>query len=234
VGSVEHHFFPWLTGAVGTYALVGMGTLFAAFLRVPMTSVFMVLEVSGNYSIILPVIISNTIAYLISRHYQPTALFDLLSRQDGTDLPSMEERREEVSVHVENAMRAYQGTVLNIEEPLSTALARADASAEDFVFVEDGTGQWRGIMKGELRRQATQSQEGATLRSLLPPETLPHLHPDHALEEALLRLSDLPLLPVVNRADFRKLEGVVTLAGILETYREVGPRRSKGKHPRHA
>ena len=49
VGSIEHHFFPWLTGQVGTYALVGMGTLFAAFLRVPMTSVFMVLEVSGNY-----------------------------------------------------------------------------------------------------------------------------------------------------------------------------------------
>jgi CIC family chloride channel protein len=234
VGSIEHHFFPWLTGPIGTYALVGMGTLFAAFLRVPMTSVFMVLEVSGNYSIILPVIISNTIAYLISRHYQPTALFDLLSRQDGTDLPSMEERREEVSVHVENAMRAYQGTVLNIEEPLSTALARADASAEDFVFVEDGTGQWRGIMRGELRRQAAQSREGATLRSLLPPETLPHLHPDHVLEEALLRLDDFPLLPVVNRADFRKLEGVVTLAGILETYREVGQKRSEGKHPRRA
>ena len=67
----------------------------------------------------------------------------------------MEERREEVSVYVENAMRAYQGTVLNIEQSLSTALARADASAEDFVFIENGTGQWQGIMKGELRRQAT-------------------------------------------------------------------------------
>ena len=89
-------------------------------------------------------------------------------------------------------------------------------------------------MKGELRRQATQSREGATLRSLLPPETLPHLHPDHPLEEALLRLGDLPLLPVVNRADFRKLEGVVTLAGILETYCEVGARRFKGTRPQPA
>jgi CIC family chloride channel protein len=199
-----------------------------------MTSVFMVLEVSGNYSIILPVMITNTIAYLISRHYQPAAIFDLLSRQDNTHLPSMEERREEVSVHVESAMRAYQSTVLNIEEPLGTALARADTSAEDFVFVEGTKGQWRGIMKEELRRQAAQMREGATLRSLLPPETLPHLHPAHALEESLLRLSDLPLLPVVNRADFRKLEGVVTLGGILETYREVGPRRFKRKPPRHA
>lgn len=72
------------------------------------------------------------------------------------------------------------------------------------------------------------------MRSLLPPEMLPHLHPDHVLEGALLRLGDLPLLPFVNRADFRKLEGVVTLAGILETYREVGQRRSGGKHSRHA
>jgi len=50
----------------------------------------------------------------------------------------------------------------------------------------------------------------------------------------LRRLGDLPLLPVVNRADFRKLEGVVTLAGILEAYREVGPRRFKGTRPQPA
>ena len=58
---------PHLTGSPGTYALVGMGVLFAGFLRAPMTSVFMVLEVSGNYSIILPVIVANTFAYVISR-----------------------------------------------------------------------------------------------------------------------------------------------------------------------
>src|SRR2546430_4709010 len=57
VGGVERLLFPHLTGSIGTYALVGMGVLFAGFLRVPMTSVFMVLEVSGNYSIIVPVMV---------------------------------------------------------------------------------------------------------------------------------------------------------------------------------
>ena len=221
VGGIEHHFFPWLTGGVGAYALVGMGTLFAGFLRVPLTSVFMVLEVSGNYSIILPVMISNTIAYLISRQYQQTSLFDLLSRQDGMDLPSMEERREEVSVHVEDAMREYQGTVLNMEDPLRWALARAEASSEIFVIVEDDAGKWYGIRKDELHRLATPIRAGMTLRSLLPPEPLPHVHPDHVLEEALRRLGDLPLLPVVNRANFHKLEGVVGLQEILQAYRHA-------------
>ena len=90
VGSIEHIFVPSLTGSIATYSLVGMGVLFAGFLRAPMTSVFMVLEVSGNYSVVVPVIVANTFAYLISRSLQPTALFDLLTRQDGLDLPSME------------------------------------------------------------------------------------------------------------------------------------------------
>jgi CIC family chloride channel protein len=219
VGSIEHYFFPWLTGSVGAYALVGMGTFFAGFLRVPMTSVFMVLELSGNYSIILPVMISNTIAYLISRQYQQTSLFDLLSRQDGMDLPSMEERREEVSLHVEDAMRAYQGVVLNIEDPIQVALTGAEASAEVFVLVKDGPERWLGIKKDDLRRCAPQMRQDDPLQDLLPETSLPYLHRDQPLDEALRRLGEWPLLPVVSRADFGKLEGVVALPDVLRAYR---------------
>ncbi len=67
IGGLEHHFFPQVSASVGPFALVGMGTFFAGFLRVPITSVFMVVETTGSYSIVLPVMISNTIAYLISR-----------------------------------------------------------------------------------------------------------------------------------------------------------------------
>src|SRR3978361_2396636 len=49
VGTFEKIFFPYLPGSIGSYALVGMGVLFAGFIRAPVTSAFMVLEVSGNY-----------------------------------------------------------------------------------------------------------------------------------------------------------------------------------------
>ena len=104
VGDLERFYFPHLTASNGTYVLVGMGVLFAGFLRVPMTSVFMVLEVSGNYEIIVPVIVANTFAYVVSRWLQPVPIFDLLTRQDGLILPSLEEEREETILRVEDAM----------------------------------------------------------------------------------------------------------------------------------
>jgi CIC family chloride channel protein len=85
VGSVEHHLFPSLTGTVGTYALVGMGVFFAAFLRTPITSVFMVIELTGSYTAILPIMTANLVAYFISRTYQKVPLCDLLARRAGRE-----------------------------------------------------------------------------------------------------------------------------------------------------
>jgi CIC family chloride channel protein len=222
VGDVERHFFPWLTGSVGAYALVGMGTLFAGFLRVPMTSVFMVLEVSGNYSIILPVMISNTIAYLISRQYQRTPLFDLLSKQDGVDLPSMEERREEHALLVEDAMQPYQDPILSIHDSVAEALSRLEGAGGEFFLVEDGQGKWHEITKNMLREAAIAWDSDVAVGSILRGPPLPHVHPDHALDVALSRLGDAPFLPVVHRADLTKLEGIVSLKDILNAYRQ-GP-----------
>jgi CIC family chloride channel protein len=229
VGGVEHHFFPWLTGSVGAYALVGMGTLFAGFLRVPLTSVFMVLEVSGNYSIILPVMISNTIAYLISRQYERVPIFDLLSRQDGLELPSMEERREGATLRVEDAMREYQGPVLQAWEPVTEALRRAQDSVEPLILLADGSGNWRGLAKQELQTLVDAEEGGEMASSLLPDEPLPCLHPDQPLDEVLRVIGNLSLLPVVSRADITKLVGVVSLADVLAAYQGARkPRAEEG------
>jgi chloride channel protein, CIC family len=218
VGGVERHFFPALTGSVGAYALVGMGTLFAGFLRVPMTSVFMVLEISGDYSIILPVMISNTLAYLISRKYQHTPLFDLLARQDGVDLPSMEEEREESTLRVEDAMRPIPSAVLRGEETLADALHRVEAAPGHYFLVNQGIRGWGLVTREQLRWQVGKGEADMRLESLPESTRVPWLHPDQHLDDALRRVGDWPALPVVRRADFQKLEGIVSLSDILNAF----------------
>jgi chloride channel protein, CIC family len=238
VGGAEHALLPHLAWSPGTYALVGMGVLFAGFLRAPMTSVFMVLEVSGNYSIIVPVIVANTIAYVISRALVPVPIFDMLSRQDGLELPSMEEQREESILRVEDAMRPPAKLVLEAGDTVERAARLADqepddkkegrqAQADDVLLVRLRSGGWSSVTREELKAMAEKGKDEGkgtqTLESILAGTgQIPYLHPDHPLDMALRYVDRWPLVPVVNRANLRKLEGVVSQRDVLARYRDFG------------
>jgi CIC family chloride channel protein len=219
VGMAERQLVPQLAIPVGAYALVGMGTLFAGILRAPMTSVFMILEVSGNYSIIVPVILSNTIAYFISRTFQPTPIFDLISRQDGLDLPSLEEEREVPLLRVEDAMRPPLGQTLTGKVPLHEAQQRVQGSAQDYFVVGMGGDEWSGISRPVLFDMVPNSD--ISLSRVLT-DRIPYLHPDHPLDTALRLMGERPLLPVVHRANVQHLLGVVSLDDVMRAYRGAG------------
>lgn len=219
VGMAEHQIVPNLAIPVGSYALIGMGTLFAGILRAPMTSVFMIMEVSGNYSIIVPVIISNAIAYFISRTFQPTPIFDLLSRQDGLDLPSLEEERELPLLRVEDAMRPPLGQILTGKMTLKEAQEHVQGSAQEFFVVGMGGDDWSGISRTNLMEMSVNPE--SPLSKLLHAE-IPYLHPDHPLDTALRLIGEWPLLPVVHRANSQRLLGVVSLGDVMRAYRGAG------------
>jgi len=219
VGGIEHHFFHGLTGTVGAFALVGMGTLFAGFLRIPITSVFMVIEVSGNYSAILPVMISNGIAYLISRHYQSVPLFDMLSRQDGVVLPSVEEQRERVNLRAEDAMRIPAEDAQRMDETFEQSVRRAIATKKRNFLVRMASGEW-AIIEPAAFEQLAASPTGPISEEKVDTRRPPTLYPDQTLEEALHAIQEWPILPVVNRADLHRLEGVLALEDVLAAYRK--------------
>jgi CIC family chloride channel protein len=222
VGGAEHALFPHLSVSPGTYALVGMGVLFAGFLRAPMTSVFMVLEVSGNYSIILPVMVANTFAYFISRTLMPNAIFDVLSRQDGLELPSMEEQREESILRVEDAMQSPSDPVLSPEETIDQAMRLSAQAVHDVLLVRMHPSGWSSVSKADISARAQEGKGEATVESVLSGDPVPSLHPDLPLDTALRYVDRWPLVPVVNRADLSELEGVITQRDVLERYRDFG------------
>lgn len=219
VGGFEHYVVHRPVESVAAFALVGMGTFFAGFLRVPITSVFMILEVSGNYSIIVPAIISNMIAYFISHRYQKVPLFDFLARQDGFFLPSIEELREQNALRVEDAMRPGGGSVWRDEDADRLLQASSTSSPAASFFLWRRGNDWRLVSREELKRRAEAIQAGSSLPEIPSRGPLPQLYPDQHLDEALRMIGDWPLVPVVNRANIDKLEGIVALEDILRAYR---------------
>ena len=233
IGSFEKHYFPHLTGSIGSYALVGMGVLFAAFLRAPLTSVFMVLEVSGNYSIILPVILANTIAYLLARSLQPVPIFELFTHQDGLYLPSMEEQREESELHFEDALLPVTLPILQGGQTLwsaKTALTQMEADRPEgsatpsAILVQCRDGGWYAARQSELANLfaevRTQDDPAANtpLEEHLGKERTPLIFPDQPLSSALPYFRRWPVVPISNRATRGALEGVLSLDDVLKRY----------------
>ena len=79
IGGIAHSFLPQLTANPGAYALVGMGTAFAGIVRTPLTSVIMIFEMTRDYAIIVPLMISNLISFFISRQLQPEPIYEALA-----------------------------------------------------------------------------------------------------------------------------------------------------------
>ncbi|CAN5403175.1 ClcB-like voltage-gated chloride channel protein [soil metagenome] len=214
---------PGFEGDTGIYALVGMGTLFAGILRAPITSVFMILEVSGSYSIVLPVMISNTVAYVVSRQYQRDSIFDMVARQDGMELPSMEHRREAVIRRVEDAMRPPP-VVLPRQIEVRDALRLAEESATRQMLAHIRPHAWVLASVADLEALAAEGKDRLAVGGVMALATpLPILHPDEPLDAALAAMGDSSLLPVVHRAEPSRLVGVVSLEDILQAYRSDRP-----------
>ncbi|MCZ6875110.1 MAG: chloride channel protein [bacterium] len=65
-GTVVHTLFPTLTAPSGAYALVGMAAVFAAAARAPITSVLILFEMTGDYRIILPLMLATVVSTLLA------------------------------------------------------------------------------------------------------------------------------------------------------------------------
>lgn len=218
IGTFEKVYLALPSISIGSYALVGMGVLFAGFLRVPLTSVFMVLEVSGNYSIILPVILANTIAYLLARSLQPTPIFETLTHQDGLDLPSMEEQREEIVLHLEDALHPVNVPVLEGRATIAAAgnALRVKDSRAFLVKLNDDS--WYSMTREDFESAAGSYPPETQLVAILRPERIPVLFPDLPLDSALPHLARWPVLPVQNRARRGAIEGILTLEDVIARY----------------
>jgi CBS domain-containing protein len=97
----------------------------------------------------------------------------------------------------------------------------AESFPEEILLVRFPTGRWAGIPKEELLKLAENHPLDTLLREVLPAARLPVLHPDQRLDDVLRLIQGHPVLPVVSRAGARIVEGVVSLADILNAYQKA-------------
>jgi CIC family chloride channel protein len=218
VGTLGHRLFPAYTATPGAYALVGMGAVFAGIVRAPMTSVLMIFEMTQDYAVIVPLMIANLVSLFISSRLQREPIYEALAVQDGIHLPTAATRQQHRHRQVRRVMQTAS-LLLPAEITVRDALERVRSSEVRAWLVTDRRGVVGVINFARLEREMA---EGANkkLGELVDALVFPHVHPDQGLDLALERMgaNQIEILPVVNRADVHKLEGILTLRDVLDAY----------------
>ncbi len=183
----------------------------------------MIFEITRDYTIIVPLMISNLIAFFISQRLQPEPIYEALAHQEGVHLPTAESRAQAARIQVRQAMRTVPAA-LPAEIGISAALDRVKDGGLEAWPVADSRGLCGMVRISDLEKAASRDGTERHVSELVSGET-PHLHLDHSLGLALERMgtSELHVLPVVSRANVRELLGVVALNDVLSAYGVAPP-----------
>jgi hypothetical protein len=127
---------PFPTASPGAYALVGMGALLGGTTHAPITSILMLFELTGDYAIILPVMLATTVSTFTARAALGDSIYSLKLRRKGLRLLGGWEETVLTTLGVREVMRPAPPTVA-ARTPLPDVMARFLAAPITELYVVD-------------------------------------------------------------------------------------------------
>ena len=215
-GAIAHDAVPGVAVAAGAYGLVGMGAVFASSARAPITAVLIIFELTGDYRIILPLMVAIIVATALRNHLTTDTIYTLKLRRRGIDI----ERPPETlmaQISVSDAMGKLPEP-LTPEQPLRDVLERFTNERTDALPVLDADGTLLGVVTAtDIEQAIANSSDGLSARSLV--HEAPELRSDQSLEDAVraLATTDQEGLPVLDAAG-KKAIGWLTHRRLLRAY----------------
>lgn len=219
VGSLDRLLFDHPGDMVSAFALVGMGAVFSATIRAPITSVLIIIEMTSGYGLILPLMIANMSAFVIARHLRKEPIYEALLAQDGVHLRShgvldaLEEMKLEKLVLTRQSVSFRPST-------RAGEMASAGTTHPSQVFpVTDDGGKLLGLITAEdiavLRTESTLA-DVVTAVDIMRPALGLRTEDDLRYALELMREEGLRELPVLD--DEERVVGFVDQVSIAHAY----------------
>lgn len=219
-GVAAQSLFPTVVAHPQAYALVGMGALVVATLEAPLTGILLVFEITGDYAIVLPLMLTAGVAHVVSRRLQRDSLYAVWLRRRGEDLSGGRDATVLASMRVSDA---YDPDPQVIGEAATVAqlLEHLKPGAHTHFPVVDRDLHLVGMVGvSELGRLA---RDEAHLAPILlaadVADPVDPVHTDDTLLDALRRMGarGVSALPVTDR-DTGRLAGVLDRGHLLAAY----------------
>ena len=217
-GAVLH---PVLPLHIGGFAMVGMAAMVAAATRAPLTAILILFEMTGEYSIILPLMLACIVATLVSQRLLSDSIFTLKFTLRGQRLNFGRESTILKNYQVQDVMETHP-RVLNQRESLDAVIHHFLDAPEHHVYVVDDQMHLVGeISIHDVKGLLNEEQLDKVIIAAdiaHPVQRLCYRQDD--LEEVYLLLAgtEAPDLPVLDRPGNPRLVGIVTRKAIFDVY----------------
>ena len=218
---------------VAACALLGMGTFFAAVIRCPMTSILIIFEMTRNYSLILPLMTGNILAYFISRRLQPIPIYDALLIQDKVSLkklPTYRGDRDWKNLPI-STITTYETVRLSITDSVGEALKNLNGKKHHAypVMAFNAETDRREIVAMLTHHELVDNERvnpERLISSLVEGQKLVSVCPRDSIRDVAntLVIEDKMQVPVVSKTDPNRLIGVVTLHDIARQQNAIEDR----------
>ncbi|RMF57516.1 MAG: CBS domain-containing protein [Calditrichaeota bacterium] len=220
-GVLIHTFFPFSAKA-GAYALVGMGALVAGSTHAPITAILIIFEMTNDYKIILPLMISCVISVVLTTKLQRESIYTLKLIRQGIDLFKGREVNILRSLHVSEVMRDDPVIIpANTSIPELIELFFNSPHAE--FFVVDSQNHLIGrVCLDDVRRILKEEEylSGLVIAHDLANPSVARIHKEDTLDQVMRIFGRYAVeeLPVVEKANPDRIIGVVTYKDVIEAY----------------
>lgn len=215
VGTLQVQWFGGDATIIAAFAYAGMGAMFTAVARAPVTAIIIVFELTGNYNQVLPLMVACVTAHLTAHALRGVSIYDALLSREGTPLPEIELLDHLSDLTVREVMSPHVET-LDAETPLSDARARF-AVSEHGGYPVTYQGALAGIVtRGDLLRAAPLPAE-TPLRAVMTIQTIT-VSPGDSLEQAwyLLTKQGIGRLVVTDPPGSTRVVGILTRSDLLQ------------------
>jgi CIC family chloride channel protein len=223
-GTILHNLFPDVTASPGAYSIVGMGAVVSATTHGPLAAILILFEMTGNYQIILPLMLSCIVGTIASRNLLKDSIYTLKLARRGIDIKGGKEVNVLKSIYVKDVMSSNVETFpenLSIE----SMAAKISKSKYNSFPVIDSQDKLSGIISFNDYSDALFNEDLANLvvAKDLATSDVVTVCSDEDLYTALERISlkDFSTLPVVSPDDPAHLIGIVSRRDIIGAYEKA-------------
>ncbi|UCF57115.1 MAG: chloride channel protein [Deltaproteobacteria bacterium] len=228
-GSVVHHIFPEVTASPGAYSIVGMGAVVSGTTHGPLSGILILFEMTGDYKIILPLMIACIMSSLASGQILTDSIYTLKLARRGVNIKAGKEVNVLRSISVSDVMNPEVETIPENITLGGLAEKISKSKYKSFPVVDQArklTGvithyDYRDVVFDEDLKDLVVVKELATLKAVT-------VSTDDNLYNAMEKITskDFSILPVVSAHDPHQLLGVLTRRDIISAYNRAVIKKS--------